>query len=101
MNLSLLILVPLITAIAVLLMHNQRQVKWVSLIGASVQIIICLFLFVYYRNEVADGNTSQMLFQQQYEWFPALHIFYHVGVDGISVVLILFTAFVVLAGIFV
>jgi NADH-quinone oxidoreductase subunit M len=101
MNLSLLILIPLITIIAVLLMRNSQQVKWVSLAGASVQIIISLFLFVYYRNEVAAGNTAQMLFQQQYEWFPALHIGFHLGVDGISVAMILLTAFVVIAGILV
>ena len=101
MNLSLLILVPLITAIAVLLVRNQQQVKWVSFIGASIQVIICLFLFVYYRNDVAAGNTSQMLFQQNYEWFPALHIGFHVGVDGISVAMVLLTSFVVLAGVLV
>jgi NADH-quinone oxidoreductase subunit M len=101
MNLSLLLLVPLITIIAVLLMPNNQQVKWISLAGTSVQIIISLFLFVYYRNEVAAGNTAQMLFQQQYEWFPALHIGFHLGVDGISVAMILLTAFVVIAGILV
>lgn len=101
MNLSLLILVPLITIVAVLLMRNNQQVKWVSLAGATVQIIISLFLFVYYRNEVAAGNTAQMLFQQQYEWFPALHIGFHLGVDGISVAMVLLTAFVVIAGILV
>src|SRR6185437_7220301 len=101
MNLSLLILVPLITAIAVLLVRNQQQVKWVSFIGASIQVIICLFLFVYYRNDVAAGNTSQMLFQQNYEWFPALHIGFHVGVDGISLAMVLLTSFVVLAGVLV
>ena len=101
MNLSLLILVPLITIIAVLLMRNNQQVKWMSLAGASVQIIISLFLFVYYRSEVAAGNAAHMLFQQQYEWFPALHIGFHLGVDGISVAMILLTAFVVIAGILV
>jgi len=101
MNLSLLILVPLITALAVLFMRNKQQVKWISLAGATVQIIISLFLFVYYRNEVAAGNTAQMLFQQNYEWFPALHIGFHLGVDGISVAMILLTAFVVIAGILV
>ena len=101
MNLSLLLLVPLITIIAVLLMRSNQQVKWMSLAGASVQIIISLFLFVYYRSEVAAGNTAQMLFQQQYEWFPALHIGFHLGVDGISVAMILLTAFVVIAGILV
>jgi NADH-quinone oxidoreductase subunit M len=101
MNLSILILVPLITAVSVLLTRNRQQVRWVSLIGAAIQIILSLFLFVYYRNEVAAGNTEQMLFQQNYEWFPALHIGFHLGVDGISVALIMLTAFVVIAGILV
>ena len=101
MNLSLLILIPLFTAVAVLLTRSRQQVKWVSLIGAAIQIILSLLLFVYYRNEVAAGNTSQMLFQQNYEWFPALHIGFHLGVDGISVALIMLTAFVVIAGILV
>jgi len=101
MNLSLLILVPLITAITVLLVRNQQQVKWVSFIGASIQVMICLFLLVYYRNEMAAGNTAQMLFQQNHEWFPALHIAFHVGVDGISVAMVLLTSFVVLAGVLV
>ena len=61
MNLSILILVPLATAVAVLLTRTKQQVKWVSLIGAAIQIILSLLLFVYYRNEVAAGNTAQML----------------------------------------
>ncbi|MGN6801313.1 MAG: complex I subunit 4 family protein [Ginsengibacter sp.] len=101
MNLSLLIIIPLITAIAVLLVRTRSQVKWVSLLGAVVQIIISIFLLVYYQSAVANGNTEQMLFQQQYEWFPALHIGFHLGVDGISVAMILLTAFVVIAGILV
>ena len=101
MNLSLLILVPLITIVAVLLMRNNQQVKWMSLAGAAAQMILALFLFFVYRNEVAAGNTAQMLFQQKYEWFPALHISFHLGVDGISVAMILLTAFVVIAGILV
>lgn len=43
MNLSLLIIIPLVTAIAVLLVKSKLQVKWISLIGAVLQIIISLF----------------------------------------------------------
>ena len=67
MNLSLLILIPLLTAIAVLFVPARQQVKWVSLIGAAIQVVFSLILFVHYRNEVAAGDTAQMLFQQQYE----------------------------------
>ena len=100
MNLTLLILVPLLTAIALLLVPN-RQVKWLALAGASVQLILALALLVVYRNEVAAGNTAQMFFQQQYNWFPSWNISFHIGVDGISVAMILLTAFVVIAGVLV
>jgi proton-translocating NADH-quinone oxidoreductase, chain M len=101
MNLSLLILVPLLTAVVVLLSRNRQQVKWLSLAGAVTQFVLAFVLFFAYRNEVAAGNTAQMLFQQQYDWFPSWHISFHLGVDGISVAMVLLTAFVVLAGVLV
>ena len=101
MNLSILILVPLLTAVTVLLMRNKQQVKWISLIGATAQLALAFILLVAYRNEVASGNSEQFLFQQQYDWFPSWHISFHLGVDGISVAMILLTAFVVIAGVLV
>jgi NADH-quinone oxidoreductase subunit M len=101
MNLLLLILIPLITAVAVLLMRSKQQVKWIALAGASVQLVATLLLLFAYRNEVASGNAEQFLFQQQYEWFPSWHISFHLGVDGISVAMILLTALVVIAGVLV
>ena len=101
MNLTLLLLVPLLTAFTVLLVPNRQQVKWLALAGASVQLILSLALLVIYRNEVAAGNTAQLFFQQQYNWFPSWNISFHIGVDGISVAMILLTAFVVIAGVLV
>jgi len=101
MNLTLLILVPIITAVAVLLMRNKQQVKWTALAGATVQLALALVLLITYRNEVASGDTAQFLFQQQYEWFPSWHISFHLGVDGISVAMVLLTTLVVIAGVLV
>jgi NADH-quinone oxidoreductase subunit M len=101
MNLSLLILLPLITALAVLLMRNNYQVKWVSLAGATAQFVLAFVLLVLFRNQRLEGNTAQMLFETQYNWFPAWNISFHLGVDGISVAMILLTAFVVIAGVLV
>lgn len=101
MNLLLLILIPLITAVAVLLMRSKSQIRWVALSGAAVQLVMAFVLLLAYRNEVAALNTAQMVFQQQYEWFPTWHISFHLGVDGISVAMILLTSFVVIAGVLV
>jgi NADH-quinone oxidoreductase subunit M len=101
MNLSLLILLPLVTAVAILLMRNATQVKWVALAGATIQFALAFVLLFLFRQERAVGNTAQMLFELQYNWFPAWHISFHLGVDGISVAMILLTAFVVIAGVLV
>ncbi|HRH59546.1 MAG TPA: NADH-quinone oxidoreductase subunit M [Chitinophagaceae bacterium] len=98
---SLLILIPLITAIAILFCKSLKQVREVVLSGAVVQLIAAFFLLYAYWHERAAGNTAQMLFEENETWFAPLHINYHVGIDGISVAMILLTAFVVLAGILI
>ena len=101
MNLLLLILVPLVTAVLVLLCRNKEQVRWISFAGAATQLVLSVLLFVLYRKEIISGNTEQMLYQQTYNWFPSWGISFHLGVDGISVAMILLTAFVVIAGVLV
>ena len=100
-NLTLLIIIPLLTAIAVLLCRNGAQVKWTAFIGALAQLGIASSLMCSYISERATGNTSQMLFQQRYSWYSALNIEYYIGVDGISIAMIMLTAFVVVAGILI
>jgi NADH-quinone oxidoreductase subunit M len=101
MNLSLLVLVPLITALAVLFCRGLNGARWVSLAGASVQLLLSFGLLALYWKERAAGNNAAMLFEQRHAWFPPLNIWYHVGVDGISVAMILLTAFVMVAAILV
>jgi NADH-quinone oxidoreductase subunit M len=101
MNLSLLVLMPLITAVAVLFCKGPNGVRWVSLAGATVQLLLSFGLLALYWKERAAGNGAVMLFEYRHVWFRALNIWYHVGVDGISVAMILLTAFVMEAAILV
>ncbi len=101
MNLLLLLIVPLLTALAVLLSANGRQVKWLSFIGSLAQLALAFILLYTFEEERATGNTAQMLFEQRYPLFQSLNISLHFGVDGISVVMILLTAFVSIAGVLV
>src|SRR3990172_1122336 len=100
-NLTILIIVPLLTALAVLFCRNSAQVKWTSFIGSLVQLGLASAMMWAYITERAAGNTAQMLFQQRYSWYSALNIEYYIGVDGISVMMIMLTAFVVVAGILI
>ena len=101
MSLSLLILVPLLTAITILLARSAAQVKWVALAGSAVQLILAFVLLFKFNQQRATGAVSQMLFETQYHWFPSWNISFHLGVDGISVAMVLLTAFVVIAGVLV
>ncbi|HEY1112974.1 MAG TPA: NADH-quinone oxidoreductase subunit M, partial [Chitinophagaceae bacterium] len=101
MNLLFLLGIPLLTAIAVLLVRNAHQVRNVSLAGSVIQLFFALGLLLGYQGERAAGNTAPMLFEQKYNWFPSLNISFHLGVDGISIAMILLTAFVVVSGVLV
>jgi len=101
MNLTLLVLVPLVTAFAIIPCKGIKQVRAVSLIGALIQLVLGIILLIFYWQERGAGNTAAMLFESNYSWFKSLNINYHVGVDGISIAMILLTSFVVLAGILV
>ncbi len=101
MNLLLLILIPLITAIAVVAVPSKNQAKWMALAGATAQLLLAFLLYAAFHKERAAGNTAQFLFNLQYKWFPSLHISFHLAVDGISVAMIMLTALVVIAGVLV
>ena len=101
MNLLLLLLIPLLSAGALLMPGKTAQVKWIALAGSSLQMILAFILLFAYNQQRAGGDTEQMLFQQDYKWFPAWRIGFHIGVDGISVAMVLLTAFVVIAGVLV
>jgi NADH-quinone oxidoreductase subunit M len=101
MSLSLLIIVPLLTAICILFCDGVKQVRTISLIGSVIQLALGLFLLGEYWQQRSSGNVSQMLFEYNYTWFEPLKINYHIGVDGISIAMILLTAFVVIAGVLV
>jgi NADH-quinone oxidoreductase subunit M len=66
-----------------------------------VQLLLSFVLLGLYWKERAAGNDSAMLFEGRHAWFPSLNIWYHVGVDGISVAMILLTAFIMEAAILV
>jgi NADH-quinone oxidoreductase subunit M len=101
MNLSLLILVPLLTSLAILPLKGLKQVRMVSLAGASLQLLLSILLIYLFWQERASGNMAPMVFENKYTWYESLNITYHTGADGISVAMIALTAFVVLAGVLV
>ncbi len=101
MNLSLLVIFPLVTALAVLLSKGLKQVRGFALLGSLTQLGLAGWLLKSYQAERASGNLTTNLFESNTPWFTSPLINYHIGVDGIAIAMILLTSVVVVAGILV
>ncbi|HEX6127556.1 MAG TPA: NADH-quinone oxidoreductase subunit M [Candidatus Limnocylindria bacterium] len=85
--LSLIVFTPLIGVVALLLVPggNHRLIRWVALATALATFGISLFLLGY------DASGAEFQFREDLEWIPAFGMGYRLGVDGLSVVLVLLT----------
>ena len=69
MNLNLLIIVPLITALLCLPFRDRRQVRMIALAGAVVQLLLTALLIWLFVQVRAGGNTSVFLFETNMPWY--------------------------------
>jgi NADH-quinone oxidoreductase subunit M len=98
--LSLFIIVPLLTVLALVFAKGLKQSRIISMIGSIVQLGMAINLvFAYFKERAVNNNI--MVFTKDLVWFKQFNIHYNIGVDGISVALLLLTAIVVLAGVFI
>ncbi|HMS65424.1 MAG TPA: NADH-quinone oxidoreductase subunit M [Ignavibacteria bacterium] len=97
--LTLLIVVPLLTVIAILFCKDYKQIRIVSAVGMGIQLVQTINLIFAYLAERKTGNIDDMLFKVDHVWFKSLNIHYSVGVDGISVAMIALTGIVIFTGV--
>lgn len=89
--LSLCIWAPILAGIIVLLLGSDKRAcltRWIALLGSLAAFVVTLPL--YWHFNFAEGGFQ---FQELMPWIPAFNIHYYLGVDGISVPLILLTSF--------
>jgi NADH-quinone oxidoreductase subunit M len=87
--LSVLVMVPLIGAFVTLFLKGDQMLKLWGLIVTVLTAALSLPLFSNW-----DFSTSKYQFAEMTHWFPLLNLDYVVGVDGISVLLVLLTTFI-------
>ena len=94
--LSIFVLIPLLMLLGLWLSRNIAQIRAVMVAGASALLVAAVGLTVVYLQARHGGATDEMLFRADVAWYPALNIHYSVGVDGISVAMLLLSAIIVL-----
>lgn len=98
--LSLFVVIPALMLLGLWAARNLNQVRGVMVAGASCLLALAVWLTITFIQMRAAGNTDAMLFTYSIPWFKPLNICYAVGVDGISVVMLLLSSIIVFTGTF-
>ena len=99
-SLSLIVWLPIFFGVAVLLVGRdgrERIARWMTLVGSILSALVVIPVWMRF-----DATQSEFQFVEFTPWIETFNINYHLGIDGISLVLILLnvltTIFVVVAG---
>ncbi len=87
---------PLIGIIPLLLMreqgadgHSNENLKWTALGFSGAAFVASLVMWATF-----NPSAAGLQFAQQIEWIPSIGISFYVGVDGVSILLIVLTTFI-------
>lgn len=94
------VIIPLVMLALVGLSQNIKQIRAVAVIGSLALTGLSIFLLVDYLSLRSAGETAPMLFTDSWVWFAPLHINLSVGVDGISIAMLLLSSIILLTGSF-
>jgi len=88
--LSIIVFLPVVGAIVLLFIdkENHSAIRVVAFAFSLAEFIISLPLFFLFNNA-----THEMQFQEVLPWIESYGITYHLGIDGISLLLVLLTTF--------
>lgn len=98
--LSLFPAIPLLMMLGLWLSKSTRQIHAVMVTGASLLLALAVLLVFRYLGLREAGESAAMLFTESHVWYAPLNIHYAVGVDGISVAMLLLSAIIVFTGTF-
>ncbi len=88
---SFLLLAPLVGAFLLLFIDKEKTnvIKYFGLAIALIAFVISLILYFKF-----DASNPNFQFNDKIKWIDNLNISYHVGIDGISLLLVLLTTFI-------
>jgi len=88
--LSVITYLPLLGILLICLIDSKRHdlIRWLAFLTAVVTFLFSLPLYFMF-----DANTWQMQFVENIPWVSEFGISYHMGIDGISLFLVLLTTF--------
>lgn len=93
--LSFLIALPILAALILAFFprSNDRAIRYFALFATLAEFALSVYLFISFR------ATADMQFVERVAWIPQLGISYYLGVDGLSILLVMLTTFLMIIAI--
>jgi NADH-quinone oxidoreductase subunit M len=87
--LTLITFIPLIGMLWVLLTDKAREwrIKTISTVFSGIALLFTIYLVLAF-----DSGTSGLQFVERYDWVPPINVHYFMGVDGLSITMVLLTS---------
>ncbi|MCM2322510.1 MAG: NADH-quinone oxidoreductase subunit M [Oligoflexia bacterium] len=106
--LSWLILLPFLTALAIVFTPGTRKslIKWIALAGTGTHLLLTAFTTWRYWTlaapDMAEMRTARVMklyLVERLPWFDSLGIQYFLGIDGISMAMVILTSIIIFTGV--
>ncbi len=94
------VVIPVLMLAGVALCRNIKQIRAVAVVGSLALTALSVYLLIDYLALRAAGDMDPMLYVQSVSWFAPLNINLSVGVDGISVAMLILSSIILLTGSF-
>jgi len=96
--LTLITFIPLVGAIILVVVPNkvEKSAKYIALATSLVILGLAVYLWAIF-----DPSVPTMQFEEKYQWISNVNVYYHLGVDGISMPMVFLTALLTVLGVLV
>ncbi len=98
--LNLFVAIPILMLLALWPSRTLRHTRTVMVTGSTLLLALSIFLTIDFIAQRNGGNSATMLYCDSWSWYAPLNICYSIGVDGISVAMLLLSSIIVFTGTF-
>lgn len=101
--LSLFVIIPLVMMVLLFCIPGEKKswIRAVMTVGGIALLAVSAFLTIDFLAERENGNTDEFLYAMSTPWYETFNIAYTVGVDGVSVAMLLLSSIIVITGVLV
>ena len=86
--LTLILFIPTLVAGVLVFLPSQEKklIRWVAFLGSLIPLALAIFLWINFNRGQAGFQ-----FEEHFVWYAAINSTYHLGVDGLSLTMVLLT----------